>query len=183
MNWRWRTFVWVACLWLAIGCDSSDRAKTPSPAPTNAEPRVTAFGYLDRAQPKLTTLRVWLGPQELTTELALTDVQRMTGMMYRTNMTDQEAMLFVFNYPSQQAFYMRNTKVPLSAAYVDSEGVIREIVDLHPLNETAVPSVSDQIQYVLEVPQGWFKRKNIGAGTIIRTERGTLAQTFFTPRR
>jgi uncharacterized membrane protein (UPF0127 family) len=69
--------------------------------------------------------------------------------------------------------------VPLSAAYISPDGTILEIVDLHPHNTNSVEAATDQVQYVLEVNQGWFKRHNIAPGAVIRTERGTLRGTFF----
>jgi uncharacterized membrane protein (UPF0127 family) len=93
-------------------------------------------------------------------------------------MAENEAMLFVFARPYRVSFYMRNTRVPLSAAYIDPEGRIAEIHDLHPFNETPVSAISDRIQYVLEVNQGWFQRHNIPVGTLVRTEAGSLLETF-----
>ena len=73
---------------------------------------------------------------------------------------------------------MRNTPVPLSLAYIDPEGVIQDMHDLQPRDESSVPSTADNIQFVLEVPQGWFKRHNIAAGTVVRTQLGELKKTF-----
>ena len=87
-------------------------------------------------------------------------------------------MLFVFPSASPRAFYMRNTYVPLSVAYISPEGVIEEIHDLQPLNEVSMPSRSENIQFVLEVPQGWFKRHNIEPGASIRTQLGELKKSF-----
>ena len=133
-------------------------------------------------QPKLQTMKLWVGAQELVAELALNDRQRMTGMMFRTNLAENEAMLFVFPAPYRTSFYMRNTTVPLSAAYIDPDGTILEIHDLKPLEEKSVEAASDKIQYVLEVKQGWFKRNNVGLGAVIRTEHGSLTETFFRRR-
>jgi uncharacterized membrane protein (UPF0127 family) len=69
--------------------------------------------------------------------------------------------------------------VPLSAAYIEPDGRIAEIVELNPGDERGVASRSLNIQFVLEVPQGWFKRNNLGAGAMIRTEHGALKETFF----
>lgn len=134
--------------------------------------------YLPHAQPRLQTMKLYVGAQELTTELALKPTEIFTGMMWRTNMPEGEAMLFVFPSASQRSFYMRNTYVPLSVAYINPEGVIEEIHDLKPLNEVSVPSTSQNIQFVLEVPQGWFKRHNISTGSLIRTQLGELKNTF-----
>jgi uncharacterized membrane protein (UPF0127 family) len=77
---------------------------------------------------------------------------------------------------------MKNTIVPLSAAYIDPTGIILEIHDLKPHDTNAVLAASDRVQYVLETPQGWFKRHQVKEGMVIRTERGTLQETFFRRR-
>ncbi len=130
-------------------------------------------------QPKLKSMKLWVGAQELIAELALNDRQRMTGMMFRTNLAENEAMLFVFPVPHRTSFYMRNTTVPLSAAYIDPDGTILEIHALQPLEEKSVAAASENIQYVLEVNQGWFERNKVGIGAVIRTEHGSLTETFF----
>lgn len=136
-------------------------------------------GHLLHAQPKLPTVKVWLGSEEMIAEIAREPVQIATGMMFRTNMAENEAMIFVFPFPDQKSFYMRNCTVALSAAYIEPNGTIAEIVDLQPHEETPVESKSSNLQYVLEVPQGWFSRHNVRTGMVIRTERGTLQDTFF----
>lgn len=123
-------------------------------------------------------MKLFVGQKEVAAELALKPVEIYTGMMWRTNMPEDEAMLFVFGDASPRAFYMRNTIVPLSLAYLDPEGVILEIHDLHPRNETSVPSKAENIQYVLEVPQGWFTRNRIVPGTVVRSQYGELKKIF-----
>jgi uncharacterized protein len=130
-------------------------------------------------QPRLPTIKLWLGTHEITSELAVRPQERTSGMMHRTNMGTMEGMLFVFNYASQQGFWMKNTLVPLDAAYIDPDGIIREIYPLEPLNETPASSKSADIQYVLEMNQGWFSNHNVRVGMEVRTEKGTLRQTFF----
>jgi len=139
-------------------------------------------GHLLRAQPKLPVVKLRLDDLELIAEIAREQVEINTGMMFRTNMLDNEAMLFVFPGPDSKNFYMRNCVVALSAAYIAPDGSIVEIVDLQPGDERGVQSQSNNIQFVLEVRQGWFQRHNVSPGTVIRTERGSLLQTFF-PRR
>jgi uncharacterized membrane protein (UPF0127 family) len=169
-----RSFGWLyalACAGLLVtGCDQSQSPPAP---------RVTPGGHLDQAQPKLRTMKLYLGAHELVTELCTNEVQRMTGMMFRTNLAENEAMLFVFPYAHQTGFFMKNTIVPLSAAYIDAKGVILEIHDLQPRNLESVMAETDKVQYVLETTQGWFKRHNLTAGAVIRTDAGTLEQTFF----
>ena len=112
-------------------------------------------------------------------EVARTREQLATGMMFRTEMAENEGMLFLFDHPQRTSFWMKNTLLPLSCAYLDSEGVILEIHHLKPLDEKPVVASSDQVRYVLETRQGWFERHKIGAGTVVRTQQGSLAASFF----
>lgn len=161
---------------LAAGCGKS----APPPQPPAPAPQVDPIhGHLLHPQPKLPTLKVWLGDQELTAEVATKPVEIATGMMYRTNLLENEGMLFAFPSAAPRSFYMRNCVIPLSAAYIDPEGVILEIVELRPGDEIGVLSRSNNIQYVLEVNLGWFERHNIKEGAAVRTERGSLRETFF----
>jgi uncharacterized membrane protein (UPF0127 family) len=127
-------------------------------------------------------LKLWLGADEMITEIAADDTSRMTGMMYRTNMAENEGMLFVFPMPHRTSFWMMNTKIPLSAAYIDPEGTILEIHKLEPGNTNSVQASTDRIQFVLETPQGWFERHNVRTGAVIRTERGSLPEVFLNRR-
>jgi uncharacterized membrane protein (UPF0127 family) len=162
------------------GCNKSNSATNSNPATQPAPPQIDPLrGHLMHAQPKLPTIKVWLGSEELTTEIAREPVQIATGMMFRTNMAENTAMLFVFAAPGPKNFYMRNCVVPLSAAYIEPNGMIAEIVDLHPGDERGVQSQSTNLQFVLEVPQGWFARHNVSTGALVRTERGSLLGTFF----
>jgi uncharacterized membrane protein (UPF0127 family) len=105
-----------------------------------------------------------------------------TGMMFRTNMTENEAMLFVFAQPHRASFWMKNTLIPLSCAYISRDGVILEIHDLKPRDETSVVAESDAVRFVLETKQGWFQRNNVGVGAFVRSETGSLMDTFFEQR-
>jgi uncharacterized membrane protein (UPF0127 family) len=150
-------------------------------APTAAaEPEIDpVHGHLNHAQPKLPTVKVWLGREEMLAEIAREPVQVATGMMFRTNLAENAAMIFVFDRPDPKNFYMRNCTVPLSAAYIQPDGTIAEIVDLQPGDERGVQSKSTNLQFVLEVPQGWFQRHNVSTGAMVRTEHGSLLETFF----
>ena len=130
------------------------------------------------AQPKLQTMKLWLGAEEMTAELALTGLQMQTGMMFRTNLAEESGMLFVFPLPHRASFWMKNCPLPLSAAYLDPEGVILEIHDLQAHNTNSVEAASDRVQFVLETNQGWFGRHHVTPGMVVRTERGTLLETF-----
>ncbi len=165
---------------LLVGC-----GKPAAPAPA-AAPRSDidpTHGHLLHAQPKLPTVKVWLGHEEMMAEIARAPLEIATGMMYRTNMPEDAAMLFVFSDANigPKNFYMRNCVVPLSAAYITPDGTIAEIIELQPGDERGVQSQSSNLQFVLEVPQGWFTRHNVRPGMAVRTERGSLRATFIGP--
>jgi uncharacterized protein len=171
------TLIMGAFIWCS-GCKKPSPAQPPQPPAQQPVPQLPQF-HMNEAQPKLPTIQLWIGSQALDTEIAHTPTQLATGMMFRSNMAENEAMLFIFLDAGPRSFYMRNTKLPLSLAYIDPQGAILEIHDLKPLDETPVFSKSDRIQYVLETRQGWFERHNITVGTTIRTEAGPLYETFF----
>jgi uncharacterized protein len=163
-----------AFLVLQPGCEEKPIEKsTASPPPTIEHQSPVA------AQPRLPTLKLWLGSQEITAEIAGTPGQVETGMMWRTNMAEMEGMLFVFPRPHRASFWMRNTLIPLSCAYIDSDGVILEEHEMKPKDETPIVAGSDKVRYVLEMKQGWFVRNQVPAGVLVKSERGTLNQTFF----
>jgi uncharacterized protein len=166
--------------WLGlVGCTP----KKPGPLlPTaTSSPPANPFVFTN-AQPKLPAMKLWLGSQEIVAELATTPVAVATGMMFRRQMAENEGMLFVFRQPHRASFYMRNTYLPLSCAYIGTDGAILEIHDMKPLDETPIEASTDQVQFVLEVKQGWFERNKVSVGAVVRTERGTLMDTFFGQR-
>ena len=99
-------------------------------------------------------------------------------MMFRTNMAENEAMLFAFREPFQVSFWMKNTILPLSAAYISPDGTIQEIHDLQPEDTNSVTAASPNIQFVIETTQGWFKRHNVSAGAVVRSDQGSLMDLY-----
>ena len=175
---------WVLAGWLlAVGCNRPGAATADA---TGAQPTATESAAADspenQPQPKLPTMKLWLGPKSIAAEIASTSAQWQKGMMFRTNVTDQEGMLFVFPRPAQQAFWMHNTLIPLYCAYIDSEGVILEIHDMVPRDENPIKAATDQVQYVLETQKGWFEKNQVKVGVAVATERGSLKETFFGKR-
>jgi uncharacterized membrane protein (UPF0127 family) len=131
-----------------------------------------------QAQPKLPTMKIYLGAETLDAELALTEKEEMTGMMYRTNIQDTDSMLFVLPVPQRASFWMKNCPESISCAYISPDGVIQEIHHLEKNDTNPVLAATDNIQFVLETSDGWFGRHNVNTGTVIRTEKGSLADTF-----
>jgi len=109
-----------------------------------------------------TTLSI--GIHQLQVQVAQTPEQRATGLMYRTEMPQQEGMLFVFATPSQQCFWMKNTQIPLTAAFVADDGTIVNLEDMQA-QTTQSHCSAKPVRYVLEVNQGWFAKKGLKAGT------------------
>ena len=108
-----------------------------------------------------------LGTNSLSAQIAADDPSRERGLMSRTNLAETEAMLFVFPRPQPVAFWMKDTPVPLSIAYVGPSGRIFEIHDLKPYDETPVPSASQAVTYAIETPQGWFAKHGVMAGSAV----------------
>jgi uncharacterized membrane protein (UPF0127 family) len=100
-------------------------------------------------------------------EIAATGEERAKGLMFRKTLKDGAGMLFVFPSDRVLSFYMKNTIIPLSIAFINKDGVIAEIHDMEPLNLRSVQS-SRSLRYALEVPQGWFARTGIAVGDTIR---------------
>ena len=100
-------------------------------------------------------------------EIAVTVEERAMGLMNRKSLPDGEGMLFIFERDDILSFWMKNTIIPLSIAYIASDGRIIDIKDMYPLDLNPVPS-SRSVRYALEVPQGWFSRAGVRTGDIVR---------------
>ena len=101
------------------------------------------------------------------TQLATTPAQRQIGLMHRKEMPQHEGMLFVFEQPAVQCFWMKNTLIPLTAAFVADDGAIVNLADMKPLDESSHCSAKP-VRYVLEMNQGWFEQRHLKAGAKLR---------------
>lgn len=119
------------------------------------------------ASPEVRTLRV--GPSSFQTEVVNTPESRAQGLMGRTNLTDDMAMLFVFPDEELRVFWMKDTPTPLSIAYINKQGIVKEIVDMEALSLAPVPS-RYAVPYALEVKQGAFERRGVKVGDRIPAE-------------
>ena len=88
---------------------------------------------------------------------------RQIGLMWRKEMPQNEGMLFIFEQVGIQCFWMRNTLLPLTAAFVADDGSIVNLVDMKPMSDDSHCS-KKPVRYVLEMNQGWFDKRNIQAG-------------------
>ena len=115
-------------------------------------------------QTNLQRIVLGAGIHQIDTQLALTPDQHMTGLMYRKDMPQGEGMLFVFDTPVRQCFWMKNTLLPLTAAFISDDGTIVNLEDMKPQTTESHCSLKP-VRYVLEMNQGWFAKKGIKAGT------------------
>ena len=99
-------------------------------------------------------------------EIAEKTEDRNHGFMERKNIPDGTGMLFVFEKDQILSFWMKNTPHPLSIAYIDSKGKIRDIYDMTPYSLSSIISTVS-VRYALEVPQGWYKKNGITEGDTI----------------
>lgn len=102
-------------------------------------------------------------------EIASTDETRAAGFMFRKKIPDGTGMLFVYHDDSALSFWMKNTPSPLSIAYIDYKGQIKDIFDMQPYNLNSVTS-SGFVRYALEVPQGYFARAGIKVGDFLELD-------------
>ena len=100
-------------------------------------------------------------------ELARSIRELSKGYMGREHIPEGTGMLFIFKRDEKLSFWMKNTPTPLSIAFINSNGEIREIRNMTPFSRESVNS-SEPVRYALEVPQGWLERNNIGTGCIIK---------------
>ena len=124
--------------------------------------------------PQLTLERVKLasGMHRIDVQVAATPKQRQIGLMFRKDMPQHEGMIFIFDQPAQQCFWMKNTLLPLSAAFIADDGTIVNIEDMKPLVLDSHCSAKP-VRYVLEMNKGWFAKKGIKAGSQLQ---GSLFQ-------
>ena len=112
----------------------------------------------------LPRIKITAGMYLVDTQVAATPQQRSTGLMFRPQMPQGEGMLFVFDQANEQCFWMKNTLLPLTAAFVADDGTIVNLEDMKP-HTTESHCSKEPVRYVLEMNQGWFEKKGIKAGT------------------
>lgn len=158
---RYVRILLVLFSFLLAGCggmDSPDSGSTTSGNEADSTATTNA--------PKLRPLTIDASGGEtvkLQVEIADTEAERQRGLMGRTALGENRGMLFVFESETTLSFWMKDTLIPLSVAYLDSEGRIIDIQDMQPLDETSHPS-AEPAQYALEVNQGFFEEHGVEVG-------------------
>ena len=116
---------------------------------------------------RLTTETMQVGSKSIEVEIADELHERQRGLMYRKTMDVDHGMLFVYPEAEPRSFWMKNTYIPLSIAYIDTDCLIVHIAKMMPLTTKGVPSIYPA-QYVLEMNQGWFEENGIKIGESIK---------------
>lgn len=109
------------------------------------------------------TVVIPLADTTITVEIADTDQLRAQGLMNRKDLSEDRGMLFIFDDERKLSFWMKNTLIPLSIAYISKNGEIKEIYNMQPLDESSVRSTRS-VMYALETNQGWFEKNGIKVG-------------------
>ncbi len=105
-----------------------------------------------------------VGSRKVRMQIAALPDELERGLMFRQSLGADDGMLFVFTRPQQMGFWMRNTLIPLDIGYFDSAGVLKEVYPMYPHDERTVASRSREIQFCLEMNQGWFKQSGLKPG-------------------
>ena len=119
-------------------------------------------------QTDLERVKISAGMHQIDAQVASSAAQRQTGLMYRKDMPQHEGMIFVFEQATQQCFWMKNTPLPLTAAFLDDDGTIVNLADMKPLSVESHCS-KKPVRFVLEMNQGWFAKKGIKAGSKLQS--------------
>ncbi len=127
---------------------------------------LVAGGAVAAQTPQLDLPRVRLtaGMYQIDAQVAQSLEQRSIGLMWRREMPQHEGMLFIFEQPAVHCFWMKNTLLPLTAAFIDDTGTIVNLADMKP-QSTESHCAAQPVRFVLEMNQGWFARKGLKAGT------------------
>ena len=136
-------------LWLTLS------ACSPAPATVTTD--------ANQPQPPLPTTQIQIAGHTLQVEVADTDAERRAGLSYRTELASNSGMLFVYREDTPLHFTMRETRIPLSIAFADADGLIYSILQMIP-RSNQVYSAGRPGRYALEVTQGWFREHNVNIG-------------------
>jgi uncharacterized membrane protein (UPF0127 family) len=115
----------------------------------------------------LLKIPLYINDKEIWVEMAKTPAERAKGLMGRQHLGQEEGMFFIFETEDYHAFWMKNTLIPLSIAFIDKSGRIVEIADMKPLSlDSHTPP--KPILYALEMKKGWFSTNGIKVGDVVR---------------
>ena len=120
------------------------------------------------------TVNLTIGGKATTVELALDEEYRKKGLMFRESMPADHGMLFAYGKPDTRSFWMKNTPIPLSIAFISEVGEILQIEEMKPHDERGTLSKA-KVRYALEMNQGWFERSGVEIGSRIANFEAVFA--------
>jgi uncharacterized protein len=163
----------IAMAGAGVGCAKEKSAGVPAKATTSA-PKTAGDHF-----------SIKVGDQVVRMQLAVRPNEMQRGLMERRNLGSDEGMIFVYERPQQMSFWMHNTPTPLDIGFFGHEGTLQEVYPLHPFDETSVTSRGSDLQFALEVNQGWFREKAVkpGAKLDLRALAAALKERGFEPRK
>jgi uncharacterized membrane protein (UPF0127 family) len=170
----------VLLTFLIVGCGETSERSDAGPSGSGNKSRTTVISGVETATEDTKTASEPAQASELRTvtihtssgkevrvraEIADNAFERARGLMYRTALAEDRGMLFVFEGEQTLSFWMKNTLIPLSIAFIDSEGRIVDIQDMQPLDDEPPSYVSaEPARYALEVNQGFFEKRGVTVG-------------------
>lgn len=163
---RWQRLAFVGFLFFAVACSNQPSGSTTAEEPGKSLPGPdfdTGTGTI-RADGRMIRLDL---------EIAESSAERAFGLMHRRSLGDREGMIFIFDDKSTGGFYMKNTLIPLSIAFLDERGVILRILDMEPCKEEPCRVYNPNVAYsrALEVNQGAFARWGVTEGDVVELQR------------
>lgn len=123
---------------------------------------------------KLERARLFAKGKTIIAELARTPEEQARGLMYRRSLGENEGMLFIYDSPRMMSFWMKNTRIPLSIAFMDGGGKIVQIDRMQAYDCVTLHPSSQPAQYALEMNGGWFERNGVGVGDVIEIPNSKL---------
>ncbi len=153
---------------LIVGCAQTPERSDADPSQTTSGRGTTAKATKTAQASRLPTVTIdasGSGEVRVRVEIADDDFERGRGLMYRTALAENRGMLFVYEVEQKLSFWMKNTLIPLSIAFMDAEGRIVDIQDMEPLDDDPPSYVSaEPARYALEVNQGFFEERGVKVG-------------------
>ena len=150
VSWLFQSSLLGICLFLLSACGDGTSAKAAAAA---AEPKTIADYFV---------IKVGDVPAHL--QVAVSHFEQERGLMQRRDLGPDDGMVFVYPSPQQLSYWMRNTPTPLDIGYFDAHGVLQEVYPMYPYDETPINSQSNQIQFAVEMHQGWYASKDLKPG-------------------
>jgi uncharacterized protein len=145
---RWAPLVALGLTLLVAACDQQRPPDVPPPAAKT----VTDF------------FPIKVGDRVVRMQLAVRPDEQQNGLMHRRDLGADDGMLFVYARPQRMGFWMHNTPTPLDIGFFNAAGQLQEIYPMHPFDENTVSSSSSELQYALEMNQGWFRANGVKPG-------------------